>query len=107
MNTHIDKQAVYDFLTTIPKGKVVTYGQIGEYLGSRKLARTVGNILHQNPDGEKYPCYKVVNAQGRLSAQYAFGGMEAQKQKLEAEGIVIEKDKVDLKMYKWENCGNF
>ena len=99
----MNKQAVYDYLTTIPKGKVVTYGQIGESLGSRKLARTVGNILHQNPDGEKYPCYKVVNAQGRLSAQYAFGGMEAQKQKLEAEGIVVEKDKVDLKMYRWEN----
>ncbi len=23
----------------------------------------VGDILHSNPDGEKYPCYKVVNAQ--------------------------------------------
>lgn len=103
MKIHIDKQTVYDYLTTIPKGKVVTYGQIGEYLGSRKLARTVGNILHGNPDGEKYPCYKVVNAKGQLSAQYAFGGMEQQKLKLEAEGIMVDKDKVDLRTYRWES----
>ena len=28
------KEEVYKYLTTIPKGKVVTYGQIAEYLGS-------------------------------------------------------------------------
>ncbi len=41
----MDKQAVYDFLTTIPKGKVVTYGQIGEALGSRNYARTIRRWL--------------------------------------------------------------
>ena len=73
-------------MLTIPKGKVVTYGQIAEYLGNKKLARTVGNILHKNPDETKYPCYKVVNASGKLSEQYLFGGLEAQKEKLEAVG---------------------
>ena len=48
---------VYEFLLTIPKGKVVTYGQIAEYLGNKKLARVVGNILHNNPNEEKYPQY--------------------------------------------------
>ena len=95
----MDKQAVYDFLTTIPAGKVVTYGQIGEYFGSKQYARTVGNILHENPDGEKYPCYKVVNSKGKLSDNYAFGGIEAQKKRLEAEGIEVIDYKVDLKKY--------
>ena len=98
----MDKQAVYDFLTTIPAGKVVTYGQIGEYLGSRHYARTVGNILHGNPDGEKYPCYKVVNGQGRLSEHYAFGGLAAQRQKLLADGIVVNNDRVDLEKYRYQ-----
>lgn len=70
------KEKVYDFLLTIPKGKVATYGQIAEYLGNKKLARVVGNILHSNPDEDKYPCYKVVDSKGNLSKQFAFGGIE-------------------------------
>ena len=98
----MDKQAVYDFLTTIPAGKVVTYGQIGEHFGSKQYARTVGNILHENPDGEKYPCYKVVNSQGKLSEHYAFGGLAAQKQKLLRDGVAVENDRVDLKKYRYQ-----
>ena len=102
MKAKIDKQSVYDFLAAIPKGKVVTYGQIAIFLGNANYARVVGNILHENPDGEKYPCYKVVNAQGKLAENYAFGGLDAQKQRLEKEGIVVNEGKVDLRVYKWK-----
>ncbi len=93
---------VYEFLRSIPVGKVVTYGQIAVFLGNKGLARHVGNILHKNPDGELFPCYKVVNSKGCLSAQYAFGGVEAQKKRLQSEGIEIENDKVDLTKYQWQ-----
>lgn len=100
------KQQVYDHLLTIPKGKVVTYGQIAQALGNPKLARVVGNILHTNPDPGRYPCYKVVNSQGRLSSHFAFGGIEAQQRLLEQEGIEVLGGRVDLKKYgintKWE-----
>lgn len=95
----MEKQ-VYEFLRTIPKGKVVTYGQIAEYLGNKKLARTVGNILHKNPDGDKYPCYKVVNSKGYLSKNYSFGRIKKQKEKLEADGILVTNYKVDLEKYR-------
>lgn len=94
------KEEVYKFLRTIPKGKVVTYGQIAEYLGNKKLARVVGNILHNNPDKEKYPCYKVVDSKGNLSRNFAFGGIEKQKEYLEKEGIIVINYKVDLGKYK-------
>lgn len=94
------KEKVYKYLTNIPKGKVVTYGQIAEYLGNKKLARVVGNILHNNPDEDKYPCYKVVDGKGNLSKQFAFGGIEKQKEKLEKDGIVVINYKVDLDKYK-------
>ena len=94
------KEKVYDFLRTIPKGKVVTYGQIAEYLGNRKLARVVGNILHKNPDGNKYPCYKVVDSRWNLSKHFAFGGIEKQREKLERDGIIVNNYKVDLYKYK-------
>lgn len=95
------KQKVYDFLRTIPRGKVVTYGQIAERLGNKNLSRAVGNILHVNPNPDVYPCYKVVNAQGKLSEHFGFGGPEEQKRRLEADGIQVTGGKVDLKKYQW------
>ena len=94
------KEKVYEFLKTIPKGKVVTYGDIANFLGNKHLARVVGNILHNNPDEYEYPCYKVVNNQGNLSNHFAFGGIEKQKEKLESDGIVVNNYKVDLNKYR-------
>ena len=97
------KEKVYEYLRTIPKGKVVTYGQIAEYLGNKQFARVVGNILHNNPNEDRYPCYKVVDSKGNLSRHFAFGGIEKQKEKLEREGIVVKGYKVDLNKYKMIN----
>ena len=94
------EQAVYEYLRKIPYGKVATYGQIASHLGSKGLARAVGNALHRNPDGDLYPCYKVVNAAGKLAENYAFGGAAAQSKRLEAEGIVFESNgTIDLGKY--------
>ena len=41
-----------------------------------------------------YPCYKVVDSKGNLSKNFAFGGIEKQKEKLEKEGIVVRKLKI-------------
>ena len=94
-------QKVYDYLRKIPKGKVVTYKQVAEYIGNKVLARVVGNILHKNPDGDKYPCYKVLNSKGELAEAFVFGGKEIQKERLEAEGIKVTNNKVDLSLYQW------
>ena len=99
MKYEFDKQKVYDLLRTIPRGQVVTYGKLAEMMGNKRWARNVGNALHVNPDGKKYPCYKVVNGQGKLSRAYAFGGINEQKRRLEAEGITVVNDKVDLNKF--------
>lgn len=83
---------VYEFVKSIPPGKVATYGQIALYLGNRNFARVVGNILHGNPDPEHIPCHRVVNAQGKLARSYAFGGIDAQRRLLESEGVVFKND---------------
>ena len=95
------KEKVYEYLLTIPKGKVVTYKQIAEYLGNPKLARVVGNILHVNPYPEIYPCYKVVNSRGGLAKHFGYGGIDMQKAKLEADGIEVVEYTVDLKKYQY------
>ena len=94
-------QKVYDYLKSIPKNRVVTYGQIAEHLGNKRLSRVVGTILHNNPDGDNIPCYKVVNSRGELSSHYAFGGLEEQKRRLENDGIVVNNNKVDLSIYSY------
>ena len=99
MNKSFDKQRLYELLASVPKGRVVTYGRLAEMLGNKHLARAVGNALHKNPDGNKYPCYKVVNSKGELSRGYAFGGISEQKRRLEADGIIVVNDKVDLDKY--------
>ena len=97
-------QRVYDFLLTIPKGKVVTYGQIAvAVFGNIGYSRFIGKILHKNPNPDLYPCYKVVNASGRLAPAFAFGGVEIQKQLLERDGIEVREDfTVDINNYIWQ-----
>lgn len=94
---------VYEFLTTIPRGKVVTYGQVAEFLGNKNLARAVGNILHKNPAPEKYPCYKVVNAGGKPAEHFGDGGISVQRQRLEKEGITVCGNRVNLQIYQWKD----
>ena len=94
------KERVYEYLKTVPAGKVTTYGRIAEHLGNRCYAQTVGNILHENPDPSRYPCHRVVSSKGRVAEHYAFGGAEAQRKRLESEGIIFEENgTVDLKKY--------
>jgi len=90
---------IYEAVRRIPKGKVATYAQVAEMAGDRKMARAVGNALHKNPDPDGTPCYRVVNAKGRLAGEYAFGGAWAQADLLRADGIEVTEGKVDLAKY--------
>jgi O-6-methylguanine DNA methyltransferase len=92
---------VYEAVRKIPSGKVMTYGDIAFLLGAPGACRAVGNALHQNPSYRKTPCYRVVDSQGRLSPQYAFGGLPGQERLLRAEGVEVQDGKVDLKKYRF------
>ncbi len=93
------KDKVFAYLQTVPRGRVVTYGQLAARIGHPKAARAVGNILHRNPDGDRYPCFRVVTRDGRLSPHYAFGGEAAQRERLEREGVAVHNGRVDLAVY--------
>ena len=92
-------EKIFEAVCRIPKGRVATYGQIAEMAGDKKMARAVGNALHKNPDPEHIPCFRVVNAKGELSGEFAFGGAGAQAKLLEAEGVEVTDGKVDLEKY--------
>ena len=103
MRSNVFFARVYAYLRTVPKGKVVTYGQIAFAIGAPRCARQVGFALHSNPQPIIIPCHRVVNREGRLAPAFAFGGLEAQAELLRAEGVeVVEAEDgyfVDLKKY--------
>ena len=91
-------ERVYDVIKKIPAGKVMTYGQVAELVGT-KDARKVGFALHANNKSE-VPCHRVVNKEGKLAENFAFNGMEEQQRRLEFEGLEFTKDGyVDLSKY--------
>jgi len=73
----------------IPRGRVMTYGQLAALAGSAYAARIVGGIAHfGDPD---LPWQRVVNKKGGLASGYP-GGREGHKQVLEAEGVAVSDD---------------
>ena len=97
MNTF---EKIYEVVKSIPKGKVATYGQVAFLAGNSRWARVVGYALHVNPAPGVIPCHRVVNREGKVAQEFAFGGGEVQRQLLESEGIVFEQDgRVDLEKY--------
>ncbi len=91
---------IYDAVKRIPYGQVATYAQVAEAAGGKKMARAVGNALHRNPDPRNIPCYRVVNAKGELSGEFAFGGPGAQAKLLAEEGVEVIDGRVDLDRYR-------
>ena len=83
----------------IPRGRVMTYGQIAALCGQPRAARIVGGIAHfGDPD---LPWQRVVNKHGGLASGYP-GGREGHRQVLEAEGVLVDADyRVDVQQLIW------
>jgi len=71
---------IRDFVKTIPKGKVCTYGQVASHLGL-KSPRIIGWALRGNQD-KNIPCHRVVQKEGTLSPSFSLGGKEGQRKRL-------------------------
>jgi O-6-methylguanine DNA methyltransferase len=76
---------VWREITAIPYGVTVTYGEIAENLGDKKMARAVANACGANPMPIVVPCHRVVAKSGL--GGYA-GGLKLKKWLLKHENIV-------------------
>lgn len=83
------KNRVYGLVAQIPKGRVMTYGQLAALAGAAWAAWEVGQIAHTGP--ADLPWQRVVNKQGGLAAGYP-GGKEGHKSSLEQEGVSVKED---------------
>lgn len=91
---------VYELVAQIPRGRVMTYGQIAALCGAAWAAWEVGQIAHTGP--EDLPWQRVVNKQGGLAAGWPNGGCAGHAAILRAEGVEVSEDyKVDVGKLLW------
>lgn len=91
---------VYELVAQIPKGRVMTYGQIAALCGAAWAAWEVGQIAHTGP--ADLPWQRVVNKQGGLAAGWPGGGREAHAALLRADGVEVSDDfTVDVGKLVW------
>ncbi len=91
-------ERVWSYLRDVPAGKVVTYGQVAQELGSPDAAQAVGSVMRALPGESDIPWHRVVNAQGQLAGSE----VPEQRRRLADEGISIGTDgSVDLDEHRW------
>jgi methylated-DNA-protein-cysteine methyltransferase related protein len=90
---------IWRVVSSIPEGRVASYGAVAKQAGFPSQPRLAGYALHNLPEGIDIPWHRVINAQGRVS----LGGETGvrQRQLLESEGVVFVRDRVDLKKFGW------
>jgi methylated-DNA-protein-cysteine methyltransferase-like protein len=94
---------VYRLVRRVPRGKVVTYGQVAAILGQPRAARAVGmalGALHR-PLLDTVPWQRVIAATGRCSHRDGFWA-SVQRDLLEREGVRFDRHGyVDLRAVRW------
>jgi methylated-DNA-protein-cysteine methyltransferase related protein len=95
------RRAVHRLVRDIPRGRVLTYGQIAGVLGAPRAARAVGYAMRHCPPG--IPWHRVVNAKGAISRRPNAGGMLTQRVLLEQEGVPVRRGRVlHLERHRWQ-----
>ncbi len=88
-----------DFVGSVPKGRVVTYGQVAHEVGS--VAQAVGSWIRALPEDTDVPWWRVVNSAGGIS----FDDPERpnwQQNLLADDGVTVDADgHIDLDKHQW------
>jgi methylated-DNA-protein-cysteine methyltransferase-like protein len=96
-------EAVRAAVRAIPSGRVMSYGDVAEFVGTR-AARNVGRIMATSDSepgsgNEDLPWWRVVRSDGS-SAEHI---RAEQLQRLRAEGVPFARSgRVDMKAARWD-----
>lgn len=97
-------EKIYRLVLRIPRGRVMTYGQIARLLEERYSPRLVGWAMHATPqDQRNIPWHRVINSRGGISTgRIIVHEPDLQRLMLEAEGIIFDdRGHCDLRLYQW------
>jgi methylated-DNA-protein-cysteine methyltransferase-like protein len=97
------KEAIYLALSQIPKGTVITYGNLAKLAGMPNSARLAGKLMCELPECSGLPWHRVINAQGKISLPEHSAAYREQIRRLEKEGVDIKNGKIKLSLYGYNN----
>ena len=97
-------KSVWQVVRGIPRGHVLTYGEVARLAGMSRAARRVSLAMRRAPPGMTLPWHRVVNAQGKISFPADSSGYRRQKDLLEKEGVVFLKGKIDLEKFGYQGA---
>jgi methylated-DNA-protein-cysteine methyltransferase-like protein len=95
-------RVLYAWLARVPRGRVVTYGQLARLAGRPNGARWVGRVLRHLPEGTTLPWHRVVNARGASSLPVGPDGRNHQLRLLAEEGVAIHCGRIALSRWRWD-----
>jgi O-6-methylguanine DNA methyltransferase len=81
---------VWKIVSKIPRGKVLTYGEVAKLAGKPGGSRAVGNALGANPFAPIVPCHRVIRKDGSMGGYSAKGGVKKKLQMLLKEGAITK-----------------
>jgi len=90
---------VYELVKRIPKGRVITYGQLARATRLPGGARAAGRAMASCPRGQAIPWHRVVAAGGRIAIREPFAIL--QRRLLESEGTRFVERRVALADHLW------
>jgi methylated-DNA-protein-cysteine methyltransferase-like protein len=93
-------QEVIKIIRSIPKGKVMTYGQIAAAAGNPWGARQISRILNSMSNKYGLPWHRVINSKGEISLQGQ--GQLEQMSLLSDEGVEVINNKIDLNKHLYQ-----
>lgn len=95
-------ERVHEIVKLIPEGRVTSYGAIAKYLATGMSSRMVGWAMKHSILSD-VPAHRVLNRNGQLTGKLAFPTPTYMADKLRAEGVEVENDKVkNLKSHYWD-----
>ena len=88
---------VVSVIRAIPRGFVMSYGQVAAAAGNPRGARQVVRILHSMSEKHALPWHRIINAKGEISLP----GND-QRRLLESENVQFDVNgKINLTTYRW------
>jgi len=82
------QRRVWAELRKVPRGQVISYGELARRAGSPRAARAVGQAMARNPCPVVVPCHRVVGSDGNLVG--FGGGVEMKARMLAMEGVLLD-----------------
>jgi methylated-DNA-protein-cysteine methyltransferase-like protein len=93
-NSDSTHQRIRAVIRTIPYGQVRAYAEVALAAGLPGRARLVARVLAQSSEADALPWHRVLRADGRIAFAANSDAFEAQRLRLEAEGVDVRNGRV-------------